>query len=75
MLSCTAIFFSQGYSLYFFLILVIFGWLGVWVFGVGVLYWVFGAAVPCGQGSYIQLKTEFVTVYIMRVESFVMVMG
>ena len=38
-------FFSQGYSLYFFLILAHLWWFGVWGFGVGVFYWVFGVGV------------------------------
>ena len=37
-----AIFFSQGYSLHFFLILDHLWWFGVRGFGVGVLFWVFG---------------------------------
>ena len=37
--------FSQGYSLYFFLILAHLWWFGVLGFGVGVLFWVFGVGV------------------------------
>ena len=34
--------FSQGYSLYLFFFFAHLLWLGVWGFGVGVLYWVLG---------------------------------
>ena len=37
--------FSQVYSLYFFLIFAHLWWFGVWGFGVGVLYCVFGVGV------------------------------